>query len=141
MSLRLKKPKFIEKRDSARVELECPCSVQTVRNSIWLGKRVGKSYNGVMIKPSLFGMSILVQDTIPEGSTLEIVVHFDQKGYDSMCVLEGEVLWSKPGKHPNQIRHGIRLSSKGKDSKEWQRIILEKLKITDRDIRHHSFKS
>lgn len=130
-----------EKRESVRIELECPATCRSYRKSVWLGTRRGKPCPAVTAKASLMGVRIATEETFEVGSDLEIDIALDKIGFPASCQVIGTVMWEKPCDKTGRHLHGIRLGRKGRDTEEWERIIREKLQHTDREIKSHTLKS
>lgn len=141
MKLKLKKPSWTEKRDSIRLEVECPVRYRSRKTVMGLFKSNGKSAPGLIVKPSVQGVRLCSEAEIPEGTEVELFVEMEKLGFDRAYHLKGQVVWSKFSGRTKRHEQGVRLHPRAGDFKRWEKFIVGQLRQTDRALKIHSLKS
>ncbi|MEX2606764.1 MAG: hypothetical protein WD708_05415 [Kiritimatiellia bacterium] len=135
MKLQLRKPTWTEKRDSIRLELECPVSYRTVTSSLGIFKKVSKPMSGMLLKPSMRGLRLLTSEAVPKETMVHITVEMTRLGYDRSYEVHGKVVWTDYSAKTKGFEQGVCLLDSGPDSKRWKKYIMECLQSTDRNWR------
>jgi hypothetical protein len=135
MKLQLRKPSWTEKRDSIRIELECPVTYCCVKSTLGFITKKSKMQRGLMFKPSLRGLRLLTTSAIPAGSLVHIQVDMTKLGYDRSFEIHGKTVWSEYSGKTKGFEQGVHLQNSGPDSKRWEKYILGCLQGTDRNWR------
>lgn len=135
MKLQLRKNTWTEKRDSIRLELECPVSYRTVSSKLGLIKRKSKPTSGKMLKPSMRGLRLLTSEAIPEGTPVHISVNLKRLGYDQSYEVHGQVVWTDQSSKAEGFEQGIALDKRGPDTAGWEEYIMDYLRRSGREWR------
>ena len=132
MKLKLRKPSWTEKRDSIRLELECPVVYRVMQSKWGLFKKAGPPVSALMTKPSLHGLRLCSKTKSPVGTEMEIEVDMPKLGFDRKYLVLGKVMWAEFSGKTKCNEHGIRLDSNGADYRKWEKFVLGQLQSTDR---------
>jgi len=135
MKLHLRKPSWTEKRDSIRLEIECPVSYRTIHAKLGVLRKRSKPHEGMLAKPSLRGLRLLTAEAVPSGTKVEITANMTRLGFDRDYELHGRVVWSDFSGKSKRFEQGVSLSSSGPDTRRWEKYILSCLQSTDRNWR------
>lgn len=132
MKLQLRKAGWSEKRDSVRLELECPVTFRTLKSGLAVLKKKSEPEQGLMLKPSMKGLRLLTSTAIPHATRVEIRVDMTRLGYDRIYEVHGIIVWTEYSAKTKGYEQGVSLNTKGPDTKKWERYIMECLQRTDR---------
>jgi len=139
MKLKLRKPQWTEKRDSVRVEMECPLEFQVIKKRGMFRTKHKEVQKGLMLKPSLFGMRLSCKEPVPQGTELDITVELETIGFMHPVDLRGRVVWSDYNGKTSRYDQGVALHSASRDMDEWEKIIRRKLADMDYFVKSESF--
>ena len=139
MKLKLKKPYWTEKRDSLRLNMECPVVYQSLSTAWLVMKKTGKPVSGLMMKPSMHGLRIYGEVENPVGTILKIEVKTDKVGYDRSYLLRGEVVWTEYSGKTKGYEQGIALNKSGLDQRKWGKFMMEHLREQDPSPKSETF--
>lgn len=140
MKLKLRKPIWTEKRDSTRLEMECPVVYQTSKTAWLVMKKMGKPVSALMLKPSVHGLRIYGEFEIPMGTVLKIEVQMKKIGYDRSFLLQGKVMWTEYSGKTKGYEQGISLSNSEADQRKWEKFMMERLREQDNSPKSQTFK-
>jgi hypothetical protein len=141
MKLRLKKPMWAEKRDSVRLELECPASFYAIETKFGFFKKKSAPLDALMVKPSMRGLRLVGKVDVAQGTRIKIHVDMTTLGYDKSYEVLGDVMWSDYSGKTKAYEQGVSLLDSGADAKAWQKFVLAQLKSTDRHSKLHTMQA
>lgn len=132
MKLHLRKENWTEKRDSIRLELECPVSYRTISSNLGILKKKSKPMSGMMLKPSMRGLRLLTSTAIPIATPVHIIVDMTRLGFDRGYEIHGKVVWTDYSAKTKGFEQGVALRGSGPDTRRWEKYIMSCLQSTDR---------
>lgn len=139
MKLKLRKPSWTEKRDSIRLDLECPIVYRILESKWLIMKKVGKPVPAILLKPSTKGLRISGEFGLPVGTLLKIEVQLKKLGMNRSYFLRGQVVWSEFSGKTKSHEQGVALQNNGEDQGKWEKFILEHLREQDNSPREQTF--
>ncbi|WFB37471.1 hypothetical protein P3T73_06820 [Kiritimatiellota bacterium B12222] len=133
LTLKLRKAVWTEKRESIRLDMECPVEVQVLKKQLFGKKKVGYPRSGVMLKPSRLGMRLSMDKAIEKDTPVAVDVDITYLGGEKICHLEGKIVWSEFSGKSRRFEHGVLLTGKGHDTSKWEQFMLSRLREHDPD--------
>lgn len=130
---------WTEKRDSVRVEIECPITYVCLKKALMVFTKKTKATNAMMVKPSMMGLRIVGAEDVPANTKLQINVEMKKLGYSRPYLLSGIVVWSSFSGKTKSFEQGVKIFDSSPDWKPWRKFILEQLKSTDRFSKSQTF--
>ena len=131
MKLRLTKPKLTEKRSSVRLNIEIPVTYCEMRRKFWPFKRRGVLKEGLVRKPSMYGLRLCGNDAFTEGQKFEINAQLNQVGLGEACTIRGLIVWTRFNPKTGKYEAGMELFDTGKGMILWKRAVIAKLRTLD----------